>query len=784
VKTPRFLWYCSGTFLLGLAFLFTVAVLMRDTGPRPAPWDRRGEATEPRESGDPAPATGDSAEERPETPVEEEEAWRRRTAPGFSGLVIDEAGAPVEGAVVVAYEGPHPSVTRWRPPEVLARDLSDAGGRFRLVLRRTSDAVVLRAAKGAAAAVRSAVDGRHVGMLRAGTIRLRGGLRLSGRVLDEAGGPVARALVVAGSTLRRAAFGGESDVEGRFAFTVAPEARPRLGVVATGYTWQAVPVPEGPPGERDVGDIVLRRGATLRVRVQHGGTPWPGPLELLAYPPPGWFRARVPVPESGAVEIPIPWPGPTNVHLVGPGELDLASAKNVDPDDGVVELAVPETTLVEGLAVDAVTEEPVEVLEAGIVWGGLSFEMGQDGPLTVAQRTRLFPQSGRIGTFRLPKLDFRRAPLVLKTRTHGTHITDEMVDLEAKPLRITLPRPTSIDLEVVGAAEGIAVLWQGHQASGVVATAPVRDGRAVLGDVPPGSWYAVEVIPAALDRARIRVGPYEVPRDGLELRVEIRAAGALRGRLLDPDGNPVPWAELEAQLGTMRVPLLTDAEGRFRAERLSPYRWGLSAPLAYAPVEIRPEETTEVELRQKRPEPVVRLTIEGRVKARGILPSFLRAWVEHRTSEQRVSFGGTFTLELHGGKPEATVHVGTQRNRPLASVDVVVPESGKAVVEIEVVACTLKGRIVDATGAPRKGAMLTGRLVPGEGGLEQHLWVRTGGDGRFVLPGVGRGTVELAVYRAEQIGKGALLGDAGDPVARISRETAEGVLDLGDVEAR
>jgi RNA polymerase sigma factor (sigma-70 family) len=161
------------------------------------------------------------------------------TAPGaqatIDGIVLAPDGKPVAGAVVTAR-----LVTMWRPggmsfgterPLPAAMAVSDRGGSFKLAKLPAGKYVI------------AAADARHAGAYErdveapaAGRVELRlgaGGFPLSGQVLDQGGGPIPGARVMAqGRWL--AMFTAVTSPQGEYRMML-PESISEIIVVASGY---------------------------------------------------------------------------------------------------------------------------------------------------------------------------------------------------------------------------------------------------------------------------------------------------------------------------------------------------------------------------------------------------------------------------------------------------------------------------------------------------------------------------------------------------------------------
>lgn len=230
-----------------------------------------------------------------------------RPAAEYDGLVVAPDGAPVEGAEVVVLTSRLGQGALAPLPE---RFTSDAGGRFRF---QAPPGALLEARHPDHAPGRATVDSRAQ-LRRRVTIELRPGRAeegsvsvISGRVVDDAGRPVAGALV-------EASFGGPlvrgvppapaqalSDERGEFLLEGLDEGRYHLRAEADG--WAPASLLAVPAGTGDV-VLALRAGATISGVVTDGrtGEPVPGfsvvverllgPLRRVPYRTESFFDAE------------------------------------------------------------------------------------------------------------------------------------------------------------------------------------------------------------------------------------------------------------------------------------------------------------------------------------------------------------------------------------------------------------------------------------------------------------------------------------------------------------
>src|SRR5688572_29957074 len=191
-------------------------------------------------------------------------------AAAVSGRVLDAAGAPVAGAKVVweAYRSDDETLvdeTAGTTPAPIGETVTDAEGRFKVVLDKPGVEVALRILPGALAGALLGGPYDSTEDAALGDVELPAAEKVSGRVTDDAGKPVA------GAKIR--AYGGlpfeEEDVtlyadattgaDGSFTIANAPAGAGRVTARATGYS----PVTQ---------TSLRERMATARLTLKSGGT--------------------------------------------------------------------------------------------------------------------------------------------------------------------------------------------------------------------------------------------------------------------------------------------------------------------------------------------------------------------------------------------------------------------------------------------------------------------------------------------------------------------------------
>src|SRR5258706_8818838 len=170
----------------------------------------------------------------------------RAEAGSVSGRVLDPSGKPVAGAKVqwTAYRADDESLldlSLGNEPAVLGEAATDAEGRFRVVLDRPGASVALRVIGSGLPSIRFAGPYDSSDDSSLFDVQLRAASAASGRVVDEAGKPVAGARVIAAANEgilegdSRHVAESRTGADGAFAIADAPEGTRALLVRAAGY---------------------------------------------------------------------------------------------------------------------------------------------------------------------------------------------------------------------------------------------------------------------------------------------------------------------------------------------------------------------------------------------------------------------------------------------------------------------------------------------------------------------------------------------------------------------
>lgn len=612
----------------------------------------------------------------------------------LAGRVLDVASRrPLAGAVV--WTGVDPGT--W------AR--TDAEGRYHLAVPEGRFWVQAEAAGYLPQA--AGVEAAHPRRGRLPTLALGTAAEVRGRVVDGQGAPLAGALVEAypARSDRRPFFRpdgadgrGRSDGRGRFAAGgLVPSIDYRLRVSRPGYAAVTLPfVAPGPPSVAPSLEVVLAAARPVFGRVVDlEGRAVAAARVVLGYDGRGTGRMP-PVPRTVA---------PSSIEC---DQASQVSCTQTDADGYFEVAAIPVAEV--ALAVDRDGYAPVRVQGVQIPPG--------EGPAD-------------LGTLVL-------AP--------GATLAGRVLDPEGEP--------------VAGAA---VYLVRGAEAPDGEAQARLRHGRPAAVSDPAGAFLIRDLIPGqplglyvhADGRAPAWLPGVEAPAEA-PLRVILRPALAVSGRVVDQAGGPLPnarvtlvWQEVLAG-ATRRVAVgpgvereaITDRRGRFEIGGLLPgdatvevYRKGfVPAP----PREIRlipGEGIAGVDFVLERG-----AAVEGRVTTRSGEPVAGARITAGRPSA--VTDGdGAYRLEGVPLGPAALEAFHSARGRRVKRIDV---EPGVNPLDWTLEdGVRVSGRVMDETGEPLAGATVRvdRRTAAGQRGVE----VRSTADGSFELYPVTPGRYRLRV---------------------------------------
>lgn len=421
------------------------------------------------------------------------------------------------------------------------------------------------------------------------------GLRVTGRTLDAAGAPLAGADVLLAHSDHPASLAHAarttSAADGRFVLVLAgDDASVLFGqngwLVAEhgGTDSYAGTLGTLGPGELDVGDIVLARGAGLRGRVlSPDGTPLPGaavgvqvfshPLRQLATGPDGRFAfAGLP---PGEARLSLEADAAREVALTA---LTLQLGRVLDVGDVLLDQGL----CLEGIVLDASGKPCTQAyVRAERV---IPPAPERDGTIERTGRAMGQQWVDEAGHFLLPGL--AEGEFELLAWAHGQSVSVTMVQAGERQLVVQLAAPANFVLELrdlrteapVEKAElsfGVNLVFRNRTTLGLGNTLAVVHGAEA--QLPAGSWSvagsferSVTVFVQAEGYSPTSVeAPILPPGGSFVQRLRLQPTLHVRGLVVDPAGEPV--AEATVQLAPTAGPCVgmgtrmvtTDAIGRF-----------------------------------------------------------------------------------------------------------------------------------------------------------------------------------------------------------------------------
>ncbi|MFN8091048.1 MAG: carboxypeptidase regulatory-like domain-containing protein [Vicinamibacteria bacterium] len=663
-------------------------------------------------------------------------------AAALSGRVVDEQGAPIEGAsVTVSPSGENVFASFARRFDGEARVRSGRDGTFRATRLRPGDG--------------QRVDVRHddyaertvaglslaAGVTRTGlTIVMRRGLALRGVARDESGRPLAGVEVTlsAGQTLR-AGRGGvsiqmvgagsqvrrETGPDGRFEFRGLKAGDYSLAGRRAGYGRASVDPVKVAEGAAEPVALVLRPGATITGLLHDkSGTGVAGWL-VVARPSgqgggpgmgPDAIRGEEATGPDGVFVLEGLTAGESyDLQVMGTAGMGPRRAGVVAPADGV-DLTVTGTGQIRGRVVDADSGRPVPDFQVRYVpdaQGGMRFVM-------------------RMGPGR------QRGPF----EKEGFHAEDGAFTVDDVPAGRWM-------------VEAFARGYQNGSAAGIVV----------------GEGEAAEGVELRLSRGSVVSGRVVESRAGrpvLGATVRAEQAGG-EGRMMIRLGGE--QGELEA---------LTDAEGRYEIAGLSAGSWTLTASHpdwsdASARVEIK-DAAASADLKMGRGGAVAGSVVAGGRPVGGAQVVLQQAGDSgFRMSagmfgggEQQATTdeGGRFRFErLTPGRYSA---VATLREQASAPAEAVV--TGDEAQEVQLVLA--QGARVRGVVSGLPEAQLSGVNVTGQSGGDYFASTRTGGGGAFELTGVPEGPLTLRATSGDFVAGGSRSAQASLTIAPGQAEAA------------
>jgi hypothetical protein len=499
-----------------------------------------------------------------------------RRLPRVTGRVEDEAGRPVDGALVSLVSGLLGAVYAQQPfrgmKSSAVSERTGADGSFALTTRSVHEERRLLVLKPGYAAGRVELPaGAAPAPL---VVRLSRGVELAGRLTGADGAPLAGVAVTlaeerdapawlpGGSPVAAEDGGwGTTDAAGRFSVRVHP-------VPHTLYLRKAGFVPRAVRGHdpRVPLELTLDAGASVRGRVVRAdGTGVPGVRMTLASEERG-FAANGTTADDGGFDL----------HGVAPGlyrlgaydeERLILETRTVEAPAANVEIALAPRAAIRGRVVDAASRQPVARFE---VWASLDEEQN---------RTRSASFDDPTGAFVLG--DVPAGQVALRVNAHGyvpRHLDEITVTAEGDGLELEIALEPGVSVRGRITGEGgtplpeawVELALDGHEAS----ARADEDGAYELQALPAGETQLVFQSEGFLPETR-RVEA----RQGARVDVTLKRGLSLRGEVVQ-DGGPAPGVTVSAESSARdanRSGAQTDERGRFVLQALSPARYTVSA---------------------------------------------------------------------------------------------------------------------------------------------------------------------------------------------------------------
>jgi protocatechuate 3,4-dioxygenase beta subunit len=370
------------------------------------------------------------------------------------------------------------------------------------------------------------------------------------------------------------------------------------------------------------------------------------------------------------------------------------------------------------------------------------------GPGFLASDPRQVPPAGRPGP-----------PLTLKLVPAGS-ITGRVVDAAGQPLARV--RIEALPSSSTGEPAQERAAWSR------------ADGRFRLSPLPPGKLYEVIAIQEGFAPASVKADALPSGRQPTPVRIVLERGATMLGKILDPEGKPVPGAELTLTLseeamfsqglswnGSPVGRTASGAGGSFAIPHLVPGRFRLRVtrkgfvPLSLSEVEV-PVKTARIDLGA--------LTldrgssVEGLVTDAAGLP-LMDAEVELSPTIDPRGSGFFDTESFAEAQTDSVGHFRFEDLRRGARFDVSATHPGHVPARLRAVEAptleplrielkagrTLAGRVKGPAGEPVPQA---GLFLEGDPAAGQRFLGDTGEDGRFRCAGIEPGTVSLVVQVA------------------------------------
>ncbi|HSE62971.1 MAG TPA: carboxypeptidase regulatory-like domain-containing protein [Thermoanaerobaculia bacterium] len=641
-----------------------------------------------------------------------------------SGRVLDSGGAPVAGAKVTweAYRTDEQTLlddTQGAVPAALGETATDAAGRFQVKLEKPGIEVSIRVMPGAlpAALLGGPYDASEDVALD--DVELPAVEKISGRISDESGKPVADARIRATGGLpfeeADVVFYAEakSAADGAYSIPNAPVGGGGLSVRATGYS----PLRQPSAQRRTTVNVTLKKGGTIRgIVTDPAGKPAEGATVIS-----GSLAAKSD--SSGAWSLTGVPPGTREVEAFWKDDLaarrDTVHVKKGEAVDAGLRLG--KAASITGSVVDEKTRRPI----AGVrVWASATSFFRGDA------RSRRARTDAK-GRFRIPALAPRRYTV---RAAKAEYLPVAMPGIVAA---VSPPGTVAIALQKAAAVSGRVTDEAGLPVPGArVRFARDSNVRALLRGGPaaflgrpgvttgPDGAFRIRGLAAEknLTLEAAKTGYVTAKRHGVTLKpgeavkdvtLVVRRGLEARGRVVDSAGQPIAGAEIRlspvergggrfmfqiAGVSREKPDTTSGADGSFRVAGLEAGEYALTVSReGYAPKRV-PSATVAEKGPNDWPEIVLAagVPIAGVVrssKGDAIVGAEVFAFAEGTSRNSRTDPEGKFRLEGFGAERRVMLNVMAEGYSALQKQITPSPEE---VVLVLATSGTIRGRVEDA----------------------------------------------------------------------------------------
>jgi protocatechuate 3,4-dioxygenase beta subunit len=514
-------------------------------------------------------------------------------APGgtITGQVVDESNRPVDNFSVDADPTSRPDgrfVFRGGSERVV-----DPDGRFTLdslaentyVVRAESPEMVAASVSGVKVTAGQTVDVGRIRLTRGGLVR--------GMVVDSTGAPIAGANVSvrgAGNDMIFRGDGGTVPSDGGGIFEVRGVPLGRADVIATHSNYAAGRITvEVEAGKTADARVVLSQGGRIEGYARkRDGTPLPGRVQVTPLQMGGIDMASrpalAPVAADGSFVVEHVAPGRVRVLLMQgtPSQMMSVMSKEAEVREGeatAVELSSREILVTGRVTRSGVPQPGLRVTMR--IQGGAVMVMSMSGPLSAPPPTS-GPQRGlgrtrEDGSYELLLDDAGEAMVRVETPDGKQALLNRqeaIPDADSHNLDLALTGVTLTGMVVDKLTE------KGVAEARVSASPKKGSGPGTSAESGPDGRFTMDVEPGEL-RLRASASGYaegalevSVGQSGLnDVRVDLSKGLAIEGKVLDPQGRPVPGIVLMAtsagpREGRSSRMSLGLADGSFRLEGL------------------------------------------------------------------------------------------------------------------------------------------------------------------------------------------------------------------------